>query len=84
MTPEELVTELFRHINGPAHRLSEALNTHLRTLHPTLQQAFVRELIRPALGELAGIEVPDDRNRSTLEWAVKALNATEDITLPTV
>ena len=87
MEAKELVAELFRHVNGPSSQLAAALTEHLRTEHNTLQQAFVRSVVKPGLERIvanADDGWVDARNESAVAFARAALEANESQYLPTI
>lgn len=71
-TAKETYTDLQRHINGPSHKFEEEFKRLFAEEHPTLQQAFVRHMIVPALQILAA-QRPDMRNEASHKFAVAAL-----------
>jgi len=74
---------MFAKVNGPSARWEKSFREGFVQEHPTLQQAFVRHVIIPAL-EILEAERPDPRNQGAHDWAVKALEATKDVYLPTI
>lgn len=72
MTNKELYDALFQKVNGPASSFETDFRLYFTKEHPTLQQAFVRHLIYPALTILAK-QRPDMRNQDSHDFAVKAL-----------
>jgi hypothetical protein len=71
-TAAETYGYLQRHINGPSSQFEKEFKRLFSDEHPTLQQAFVRHIIVPALHILAA-QRPDARNQASHDFAVAAL-----------
>lgn len=82
---KETINAIRMHINGPSRMFEKALLDEFDILHPTLQQAFVRHVVRPVLEKLVE-QAPyaDARNQHSTRFAQKAIEATKEIHLPTV
>lgn len=83
LSEEDVYTALFAKLNGPSSLFEKSFRELFAREHPTLQQAAVRHLLRPALEVLAA-ELPDARNRNSHEFAKLALEATASVHLPTI
>lgn len=83
LTYIEVYNELQRNINGPSHQFEKEFRTLFALEHPTLQQAFVRHIIIPALEVLAS-QRPDMRNQASHDFAVDALANSESHYMPTI
>lgn len=84
LSAEDVYTALFAHVNGPSMRFQKAFEDRFRREHPTLQQAFVRHVIRPVLEILATELYGDARNEASIRFAKAAVEATKSEHLPTV
>ena len=83
----EIVKAMFSQVNGPSSQFEQVIREHLRTEHNTLQQAFVRHVVKPALERIvqnADEGWVDARNESAVRFARKALSAAEDEYLPCI
>lgn len=82
---EEVYKSLFAQVNGPSYVFEKEFRRLFRAEHPTLQQAFIRHVVRAALEELADSrKYADARNRGATDFAIKALEAVKGVGLPTI
>lgn len=85
LPPAEFVQLVFNYINGASgSAIAKALNEHMASEHPTLQQGFVRTLVRPALEAMDKIAYVDGRNEAAKQFARAAVEATRGMVLPIV
>lgn len=69
---EEVYKELFRQVNGPAFVFEKTFKELFSREHSTLQQAFIRHIVVPAL-EILVSQNYDARNKASHDFAVEAL-----------
>lgn len=85
MSAENVYTAMAAQVNGPGGMFERELREQFTKEHPTLQQAMIRHIVRPMLEVLVADErYSDERNERATQFARLALEAANEVPLPTI